>query len=298
MANMNVLYQRGNYALQTLCAEISARWGAPSRPYEFVTGYRASDNFTGHNADSNGVAHGVDIFVGPGALTAGQADELTMFLRSEGLKGDVPGHPDRLYYIIYQDRIAGDFSNWEWVGAGYGHWDHVHVSTCDLFWGDPAPIPAGDYDSTAPWGLSITSGQGSNIKPITPTYEEDDMFTDKDKSNLETTLGKVLTLVSMLDNVAANVNTVPGRSATATLEKSITRAGGVAGTTTLLGELAWAEANHKADRATITALKDVISQLAKGQGVAIDYNKVGDAVTKALKDGTITVDVNVNAQKK
>lgn len=169
MVNLLVAYVRGNYALSTLVAEISAKWGRPERPYEFVTGWKSATNFSGHCPDNNGVVHGVDIFVGPGNLSAPNADVLTAFLRREGLKGTIPGHPDRLYYIIYRDQIAGDFSNWEWVGAGYGHWDHIHVSTCDLFWGDPAPISRLDYDSTAPWGLASTTlskPQSGNITPI------------------------------------------------------------------------------------------------------------------------------------
>lgn len=179
MPNLNVIYQRGNYALQTLTREVSALWGYPKRAYEFVTGYKAASNFTGHNADNNGVVHGVDIFVGPGNLSEAQANVLTSFLRNEGLKGTIPGHPDRLYYIIYRDQIAGDFSNWEWVGAGYGHWDHVHISTCDLFWGDVAPISSLDYDSTAAWGLNggttALAPQSDTVTNI-PQYTLDQKF--------------------------------------------------------------------------------------------------------------------------
>lgn len=228
MGNPNILYDRGNFALQTLTKEINAAWGKPARPYEYVTGYRAADNFTGHNADINGVAHGVDIFVGPGNLSAGQANELTAFLRGEGLKGDVPGHPDRLYYIIYQDRIAGDFSNWEWVGAGYGHWDHIHISTCDLFWGDPAPISPLDYDSTAPWNLtSITSPQSGNITPI-PEEGFLMALSDADQTEVLLNLRKVVAMASAeagmdkgmnekLDEVVGNLRKVYWNTAEATL---------------------------------------------------------------------------------
>lgn len=213
MGNLNVLYDRGNFALQTLTKEISATWGKPARPYEYVTGYRAADNFTGHNADINGVAHGVDIFVGPGNLTPERADELTRFLRDEGLKGSIPGHPDRLYYIIYQDRIAGDFSGWEWVGAGYGHWDHIHISTCDLFWGDPAPIGPLDYDSTAPWGLASTTAQPLSSSKPQPIQEDDMPLTPADvdlilDTPVERSIGGNITLRTFLKYSDGNFDSI------------------------------------------------------------------------------------------
>lgn len=177
MVNLAVTYQRANYAVSTLSAEVKARWGTLARPPEYVTGYKSASNLTGHNADSNGICHAVDLFFSNNsAWSEARGWELAEWLRTvEGPKGAIPGYPDRMYYIIYRDRIAGDFSGWQWVGANYGHWDHIHVSTCDMFWGDPAPIPAGDYDSKAPWGFA-SPGLASAGDTITP-IQEDDMAT-------------------------------------------------------------------------------------------------------------------------
>lgn len=168
MPNMAVGYARPNLALRTLNNERIARWGSPARASEFVTGYKSPSNLTGHNPDSNGIVHAVDIFVGPGNLTEAQGIWLAEFLRAEGPRGDIPGHPDRLYYIIHRGRIAGDFTGWEWVpyGGADGHWDHIHVSTADLYWGDPVGLSPLEYDSTLPWGLLTASVMGGGITEI------------------------------------------------------------------------------------------------------------------------------------
>lgn len=173
MVNLGVRYQRPNNALATLVAEVRARYGGSPIRVDYVTGYKSASNFTGHNADQHGVCHAVDIFVGtPGNLTEAQATDLVNWLQTEGPRGSIPGHPDRLYYMIFRDKIMGDWSGWtSWDGHGYGHWDHIHISTCDLYWGDPAPISHLDYDSTAAWGLSTISPAGSGT--ITPIEEDD-----------------------------------------------------------------------------------------------------------------------------
>lgn len=186
MVNLSVPYARPNYALQTLVAEVRARWGNPIRTPEFVTGYKSASNVTGHNADNNGVVHGADLFFSNNsAWTEARGWELAEWLRTaEGPKGAVPGYPDRMYYIIYRDRIAGDFSGWQWQGSGYAHWDHIHISTVDLYWGDPVSLPAADYDSRAPWGFAAGVTAQSTVTPIvttpaaptTPNYSEDEQF--------------------------------------------------------------------------------------------------------------------------
>ncbi len=155
MPNLSIAYQRPNHCLRTLTNELARDYGYPARPYEYVTGYKSSANNSGHCPDNNGVVHGVDIFVGPGNLTEAQGITVAEQLRIEGTRGTIPGHPDRLYYIIHRRRIAGDFSNWEWVAYGGldDHYDHIHVSTADTFWGDPVRLSPLDYDSTAPWNL-------------------------------------------------------------------------------------------------------------------------------------------------
>lgn len=280
MPNINVLYQRGNFALQTWCAELTARWGKPDRPYEYVTGYKAADNFTGHNADNNGVVHGVDIFVGPGNLSPANANIATAFLRAEGLKGTIPGHPDRLYYIIYQDRIAGDFSNWEWVGAGYGHWDHIHISTCDLFWGDVAPVHPLDYDSTAPWGLSkLTTSKPQGTKP-TPIQE--DWFDMATKNDVKDALREIF---------------AENGSNTAAAKKAGTR------DWVLFNTREHAMAANNGTKANGAALATVVAQTAAIKALAeskpgLDATAVQASIDKAvqgaLKDLTVTLSVEAD----
>lgn len=175
MVNMNVPYSRPNNALKTLVNELYDRWGLPARAPEYVTGYKSPSNLTGHNADSNGIVHAVDLFFSEGSKwTPARGKELAELLRKEGPRGAIPGHPDRMYYIIYQDRIAGDFSDWEWMGSGYGHWDHIHVSTCDMYWGDPAPISYLEYDSTAPWNLWSVTSTSVTVKGTTVAISDAD----------------------------------------------------------------------------------------------------------------------------
>lgn len=179
--NPNVGYQRGNYGLQTLVAERIAKWGKPARYSEYVTGYKSPLNFSGHNADSNGIAHAVDIFVGPGNLTPAQGQELFDAVRREGLEGLVPGNPKRATYVIYNRQIAGDKTGWKTVyyDGPDPHTDHVHVSSIDLWYGDTLPAWYGpaDYDDTSTWNLggTVAAPQGETITPI-PTYTLDQQF--------------------------------------------------------------------------------------------------------------------------
>lgn len=269
MVNLNVGYSRPNNALSTLTRELSAVYGKPARPYEYVTGYKSVSNVTGHNADSNGVVHGVDIFVGPGNLSEGDALTVVAFLQAEGLRGSLPGHPDRLYYIIYRDRIAGDFSGWEWVGSGYGHWDHIHVSTCDLFWGDPAPVPAGDYDSTAPWGISRgISVLGETITPI--PIQEDDMSAE-DVQSIRADIATVHETVIAARNEATN--------AKVNADKAVNGA--------------WVAANEATNaknlgienRVRLTALQATVDQMAveKGATPGATSAAIDQAVAGAVK---------------
>lgn len=66
--------------------------------------------------------HPVDIFVGPGNLTEAQGIWVAEQLRAEGERGSIPGHPDRLAYIIHRGRIAGDHNGWEWVAYTGRDW--------------------------------------------------------------------------------------------------------------------------------------------------------------------------------
>ncbi|MEZ2373130.1 hypothetical protein [Arthrobacter sp. RCC_34] len=178
MPNMAVAYQRPNRSLTTLRDEVYERYDyTPARASEFVTGYKSPTNFTGHNADANGIVHAIDIFTdGNGNLPEAQGRELAEQLRAIGratgrfsyLIHDMsPGSPD--------PRIAGAFSDWEWqpYTGESPHSDHIHVSTVDLYWGDPANFPADVYDSTEPWGIAGITNSGGAVRPIIP--KEDDM---------------------------------------------------------------------------------------------------------------------------
>lgn len=157
MVNLNVLWNGPDGCLSTLAGELNSRFGAPTRPYEYVTGYKSAANVSGHNADNNGRGHAMDIFVGAGHnISVEQGIDTAERLRVEGTKGNIAGHPDRLAYIIHRGRIAGDHTNWLWVAytGSADHYDHIHVSsTFDYYWGDAVWESGLDYNSTAAWNL-------------------------------------------------------------------------------------------------------------------------------------------------
>lgn len=213
--NPNVLFQRGNYGLQTLVSERIQRWGEPTRPSEYITGHKSPLNKSGHNADSNGIAHAVDIFVGPGNLTAAQADILATAVIAEGIRGTKDGYPKRATNIIWNRRIAGDETGWQWAPytGPSPHTDHLHISTIDIYYGAPLPewFVAADYDSTIPWGVLTTTALSTDITPI----QEDDMavlsaITKEAMANLN---GMVLSAVTtatkpILDRLTATQKSV------------------------------------------------------------------------------------------
>lgn len=168
MVNLAIAYAGPDPALLTLTKELTTRFGTPKRWYEFVTGYKSASNVSGHNADNQGRAHAVDIFVGPGqSISTEQGIDLAERLRAEGSKGSIAGHPDRLAYIIHRGRIAGDHTNWQWVAytGADPHTDHIHISsTFDYYWGAPVWGLGTDYNSTAPWNLWVNTP----AKPATP----------------------------------------------------------------------------------------------------------------------------------
>lgn len=277
MPNLNVRYARPDYALQTLVEEIRARYGGAPQRVDYVAGSGATTwNFTGHNADSNGIVHGADLFVGtPGNLTEAQAKEICRLLQAEGKRGPIPGHPDRLYYIIFQDKIMGDWSDWTtWDGKGYGHFDHIHVSVCDLYWGDPAPIPAGDYDSTAPWGIY----GGTGINPAgAPTPAPAEELIDMEEADLRKLVreeaGKGVWIYSGKLPEEKNNQSMWRRVVNANV--GVIRA-----------------------EAQVAALTEAIKQLATAKGLdAAKLDQVIQAsVQKALDAGIVNVDINVKGQ--
>lgn len=177
-----VVYQRPARGLSTLTAKLRRIYGNPKRTYEYVTGYGTGGE-SSHNADANGIAHAVDIFVGPGNLTEAQGIDLAERLRAEGKRGKIPGHPDRLAYIIHRGQIAGDHTGWEWIKYTGPDWhgDHIHVSSVfDYRWGEVVAGNPADYDSAADWDLwenefQPATPQSGTITPVA-TYSPDQQF--------------------------------------------------------------------------------------------------------------------------
>jgi hypothetical protein len=177
MVNLAVPYSRPDRALLTLRDEVYAVYGyTPARASEFVTGYKSATNYTGHNADSNGIVHAVDIFTDEnGNLPEAPGRELAQKIVDEMKRRNLTRA-----YVIHDmspgepwPAIASYATGYEWVAyTGQSpHSDHIHVSMCDMYWGDPAPIPASVYDSTEPWNLRGVTAASDQIKPI----QEDDM---------------------------------------------------------------------------------------------------------------------------
>lgn len=269
MTNMAIPYSRPDRALLTLRDEVYAAYGyTPARASEFVTGYKDPGNFTGHNADANGVVHAIDIFTDEnGNLPEAAGRELAEKLRLIGKA------TNRFSYLIHDmcptpgtawPRIAGQFNGWVWqeYGGSSPHTDHVHVSMCDLYWGDPAPVPSSVYDSTASWGISSIRPAGT----ITPEPQEP--FTMGQYEELMRQIGLAH---EKENNIAAAV--VSGFKA--------------------------GRVYHGQTHGKINALTSIVEQLARGQGVTIDMAAVEAAAKKgaaeALAEG---VDINLTVNGK
>ncbi|PSS42891.1 hypothetical protein C6401_15135 [Arthrobacter woluwensis] len=299
MPNMAVAYQRPNRSLITLRDEVYRAYDyTPARASEFVTGYKSPTNFTGHNADSNGIVHAIDIFTDDnGNLPEAQGRELAEKLRAIGratgrfsyLIHDMsPGAPD--------PRIAGAFSGWEWQPyAGESpHSDHIHVSTVDLYWGDPVNFPAAVYDSTEPWGIAGITNAGGAVRPI-ETKDWFDMVTSKDLDTaVEKGLAKYLGPISTASgDVSVRQMIADGTRAAQTARDNtgpITRGGRPV---SLRQEIADTKTGNIALQGQIAGLLAAFKAATTGQN--IDLNAVQAAAKagaeEALKSG---VDVNVN----
>lgn len=169
MVNLAVKYRRIDQALITLRDEVYATYGyTPKRPSEGVTGYQSSDNFTGHNADINGVVHALDIFTDEyGNLPEAQGRELANKIVAELERRGIESA-----YVIHDmspgapwPAIAGYFNGWQWQDY-HGvspHSDHIHVSIGDLYWGDYPPVGPEIYDSTESWNLGTPFVQEEEV---------------------------------------------------------------------------------------------------------------------------------------
>lgn len=283
MPNMAVTYQGPNGCLPVLTSELTATYGKPARTYEYVTGYKSASNVSGHNADINGRVHSVDIFVGPGNLTEAQGIWVAEQLRAEGKRGSIPGHPDRLAYIIHRGRIAGDHTDWEWIAYTGKDWhgDHIHVSSVfDYYWGDPVAGNLADYNSTIPWNLGAPTTQGSGVKPL-PLEKEDELSKEAEDRIMNG-------IASMEAGIRQNLNDhfLHGTNASD---------GWRPGATKLIIEN---QRRINTANATIAALTETVKQLSKGQGVTVDYKKIDASIKAALAAGVeITGEITVGGGK-
>lgn len=301
MVNMGVIYQRPNRSLSTYTAELRAKYGDPDRTYEYVTGYKSPSNISGHNADNNGVVHSVDVFVGPGNLTEAQGIAEAELLRVEGTKGTIPGHPDRLAYIIHRQRIAGDHTGWAWIDytGPDGHYDHIHVSSVfDYYWGDPVAGDPLDYDNSAAWNLggTVTKPQGTTITPIAGGLTMADINTlTKQLTDIQGKLADIETSGGKKSSLRQFI--ADGTRAAQTAAAQTSDINTSSGPQSLRSFVAQGTRAAQATQADNAALRNVVEQLATAKGTPIDYGKVEAAVAKALKDGTVTVDVTVAGGK-
>lgn len=161
--NPNVAYRGPDPATRSLTEEITAKFGPPPRPYEFVTGWKDPGNVSGHNPDSNGITHGVDIFLTP-ERNRWVADHLA----ARGRAGD-----PRVGYVIYAGQIAAPSTGYHFAGSGWEHWDHPHLSVSDGYWGGPCTAHPSIYNDTSSWGIATsgtTAPLSNNIERITEGF--------------------------------------------------------------------------------------------------------------------------------
>lgn len=275
MVNMSVPYSRPNRSLITLRDEVYKAYNyTPARASEFVTGYKSPDNYTGHNADSNGIVHAMDLFTdNNGNLPEEAGRELAEKLRVIGKR------TGKFYYLIHDMNpnpgqftplIAGKHTNWEWVeyAGSSPHTDHIHISTCDLFWGDPAPISASVYDSTAPWGIAST------INPAGSPSTSKDWFDMATKADLIAAIKEAQGVTEVRRAPWTFSGARPG-------EKAQTMWNRVVSTAETVARM---EATLKAQSAAIAAL-------AAAQGTTVEA-----ALEKALEKNIVKVNVEVTGQ--
>lgn len=284
MANMSTAYRGPNPSLIALTTELRGFYGNPVRTYEFVTGYKSPDNFSGHNPDSNGVVHAVDIFTDDyGNIPEVEGRALAERLRMVGAA------TNRFSYLIHdmsagapQPMIAGQFNGWVWqtYGGADAHSDHIHVSIADGYWGDPCAVSASVTNDTSRWG--VTGGavpQSGNITPIIEPIQEDDMANvPQDQWDLAMKI-----LASLSDNVAT-------KKSEAAEHYSVKK-------------FAQATANDNGNRVImdvrgqIAGLIEALKQANQPGNAPIDLDAVLEAAKKgaaqAIAEGVVKVDINV-----
>jgi|GEM_PF-3906109 len=255
MVNMNVGYVRPARSLTTLQAELNAIWPGRQPDLGFVTGYKSAGNFSGHNPNNLGIVMAYDI----GTYVNGSINEPDGRALADYLRTDCN---EKLQYLIHdmgpagvqQPMIAGNHTNWAWqayTGAD-PHSNHIHLSIVDLYWGDPTNVPASVYDSTSPWGIAARFGATSQGGTITPITQKDGF--------------DMASLADLRKIIKEEVATSSWGYKNPSLEKDDAYA--------LLRATRTYAVKNSGD---IAALRNVVDQIAKGQGVAIDYAQVKEA---------------------
>lgn len=277
MYNPNVGYRGPDPATRSLTNELTQRFGTPARTYEFVTGYKSPSNVSGHCPDSNGVTHGVDIF-----LTAPQMRWTADHLAARGKAGD-----RRVLYTIYADQIASASTGWQFAGSGWGHFDHVHLSVWDGYWGGPCTLPASIHGDTSSWGVAgtSTSSQSSAIEPI----QEDTLSAAEVNQIIKAVESERITIVNEVRaHTLHNANRMGDR------------VGAEAYDTKVFAQKVMNENGDRIihdQRAQIAGLTEVVKQLALSGGTEVDLDKVFEAAKRgaeqAIAEGVVKVDISI-----
>lgn len=122
---------------------------------------------------------------------------------------------------------------------------------------------------------TITPQSTSTVTGSTTSSQEDDMFTDSDRENLEKSIHQQATLIGMLNNVAGGVNEVPGKLLAAEVPLANSDA-----VTSLQTFLSYAPADREA---TVTSIKDAIASVpAQELAAQIDAAGLASSVRDEL----------------
>lgn len=128
-------------SLETLRTQINEAYPNRSKVSDGTIGDAShAATASDHNPNADGVVCAMDITHDPEhGFDAGTFAEYQRTHR----------HPN-LRYVIFNERIAGWWNNWQWTPA-QGHTHHVHVSVGTL--GVPDGKTYDRYDNTKPWDL-------------------------------------------------------------------------------------------------------------------------------------------------
>lgn len=266
--NPNVAYSGPDGATRSVTNELTARFGYPARPYEFVTGWKDAGNVSGHNPDSNGITHGVDIF-----MTDAQNRWAADHLAARGRAGD-----KRVAYVIYAGQIASPSTGYYFAGSGWEHWDHPHLSVWDGYWGGYCSLPASIYNDTSSWGIATLAGQANTTTPIIK----------KDWSDMAT---KEEVKQAFREVLAENLSGTKAAKTAGTLGWAIMNGRDHA---QLANNGAKANGQALANVAAQTAAIKALSAAKPGLDPAAVQASIDKAVQAALKDLSVTLSVEAD----